>query len=86
MEKQGKAMGKARESKGGTANKANKEKQGPDPARKSLRSGSPLLLHPVAFRKNGEPLGASGSLWEPMGAEVSQWDTHSDAGRGEKTE
>ena len=56
-EKQWKGMGKSRarqgKRQGGGADKAQKERQGPDPARKSQRGGSPVLLHPVAFRKNG---------------------------------
>ena len=56
-ERQWKGMGKSRARQGkrqwGRADKAQKERQGPDPAGKGLRSGSPVLLHPAAFRKNG---------------------------------
>ena len=46
MERNGKVKGKTREKAGGRADKAQKERQGPDPARKSLRSGS-LVLPPL---------------------------------------
>ena len=56
--KQWNGMGKSRarqgKRQGGRADKAQKERQGPDLARKSQRGGSPVLLHPVAFRKTGK--------------------------------
>ena len=57
-ETQWKGVGKSRarqgKRQGGRADKAQKERRGPDPARKSQRGGSPVLLHPLAFRKTGK--------------------------------
>ena len=53
MERSGKVKGKAGEKAGGKGRQGTERKARARSGQKSQRGGSPVLLHPVAFRKNG---------------------------------